>query len=172
MKQTIILTVLLAVTLLADVGTLKKVVDGDTLYFHSRGHTVKCRIAYIDTPESHRNSRAESKAGVCVGVTLDRMVGAGKEAARHAGSLVSVGKSYRFDVRGHDRYGRAICVVRLPDGETYNEGMVRDGYAVPFWKYIPSSMKRRYGTLAKEAKRRHNGLWREYRPVMECLLRR
>ena len=170
--KTLLTTILLAAKLLADMGTLKKVVDGDTLYFHSRGRTIKCRIAYIDTPESHRNSRAKRKAGVCAGVTLDRMVAAGKEAARHAGSLVSVGKSYRFDVRGHDRYGRAICVVRLPDGETYNERMVRDGYAVPFWKYIPSSMKRRYGTLAKEAKRRRDGLWREYRPVMECLLRR
>ena len=172
MKQTIISTVLLAVTLLADVGTLKKVVDGDTLYFHSRGHTVKCRIAYIDTPESHRNERARRKASACRGVTLDRMVEAGREASRYARNLVSIGKSYRFEVKGRDRYGRSICVVRLPGGETYNERMVKDGYAAPFWKYIPILKVYRFAKLEREAGSGRKGLWRDCRPVMECLLRR
>ena len=166
-----LLVLLLPALLLADVGALKKVVDGDTLYFHSQGKTVKCRIAYIDTPESRFNERAKREARRCAGIVPQRMVEAGKAATRHAKTLVSVGKSYRFDILGRDRYGRSICIVRLPDGETYNERMVKDGYAVPFWKYVPSSMRRRYKRLADESKVGRKGLWDAYRPLMECVLK-
>ena len=170
--KTFFLVFLSSTLLFADVGVLKKVVDGDTLYFRSGGRTVKCRIAYIDTPESHRNARAKRKAKTCMGVTLDRMIEAGREASRHAKTLISIGKSYRFDIKGRDRYGRSICIVRLPGGETYNEKMVKDGYAVPFWKYISSSMRQRYKIASKEAKSDGMGLWRRYLHVMKCLIRK
>ena len=108
---------------------------------------------------------------MCLGVTLNWIVEAGKAATKHAKTLVSIGKSYRFEVKGRDCYGRSICVVRLPGGETYNERMVKDGYAAPFWKYVPSSMRRRYKKIADEAKAGQKGLWSDYRPVMECLIR-
>ncbi len=168
--KTLLSTILLAVTLIADVGTLKKVVDGDTLYFRSNGKTVKCRIAYIDTPESHFNERAKRESRRCAGIVPQRMVEAGKAATRHAKSLVSVGKSYRFEVKGRDRYGRSICVVRLPGGETYNERMVKDGYAVPFWMYVPASLKNRYKNIMHMTKSRRTGLWKDYYSVMECLI--
>ena len=164
-----LLALLLPALLLADVGALKKVVDGDTLYFRSNGKTVKCRIAYIDTPESRFNERAKREVRRCSGIIPGRMVEAGKAATRHARSLVSVGKSYRFDIRGRDRYGRSICIVRLPDGETYNERMVKDGYAVPFWKYIPLSSQRRFYLLEKEAASGRRGLWGSHPEVMRCL---
>jgi len=47
-----LILLLLPLLLLADHGTLSKIVDGDTLYFKTNGKTVKCRIKYIDTPES------------------------------------------------------------------------------------------------------------------------
>ena len=160
---------LLSPLLLADVGALKKVVDGDTLHFRSNGKTVKCRIAYIDTPESHFNERAKREARRCSGIVPGRMVEAGKAATRHARSLVSVGKSYRYDVTGYDRYGRSICVVRLPGGETYNERIVKDGYAVPFWKYIPLLSQRKFYLLEREAASGRRGLWRSHPEVMRCL---
>jgi len=46
MKLVILLFLLLTVIVNADIGTLKKVVDGDTLHFTND----KCRILYIDTP--------------------------------------------------------------------------------------------------------------------------
>ena len=73
------------------------------------------------------------------------MIEAGREATRHAKTLVSIGKSYRFDVKGRDRYGRSICIVQLPGGETYNERMVKDGYAVRSKRN--TKIKRFYDTL-------------------------
>jgi len=54
----ITLLLIISLSLLAEVGTLKKVVDGDTLYFTND----KCRILYIDTPESYRNKKAKRDA--------------------------------------------------------------------------------------------------------------
>ena len=157
MEKVGIVIVLCFSFLTADTGTLEKVVDGDTLYFYSHGQTVKCRMAYIDTPESHRNERSRKKAGRCKSVTLERMVKGGREATKHGKTLVMTGKTYRFNVIGQDRYGRSICVLRLGD-ITYNEKMVLDGYAVPYWKYIPRPRKRRFKVLVEEAKRKRAGL--------------
>ena len=155
--------------LFADIGILQKVIDGDTLYFYSNGHKVKCRIAYIDTPESKRNKRAKKFARKCPNVTLGTIVKAGKLATKHAKQLVKIGKKYKFDVVDKDRYGRSICIVHLPGQYTYNELMVLDGYAVPYWYYMPKGLKRKFFILQREAKSNRAGLWDRYRKVMECL---
>jgi len=51
------LIILLPLLLFSDVGILTKIVDGDTLYFRTYGKKVKCRIEYIDTPESRDNKK-------------------------------------------------------------------------------------------------------------------
>jgi len=103
----IISILLIALILNANVGTLKKVVDGDTLYFTND----KCRILYIDTPESYRNKKAKRDVKQCKNFTLDTMVRIGKQSTAHAKSLVKVGKLYKYDVNGQDRYKRSLCIV-------------------------------------------------------------
>jgi len=49
-------------------------VDGDTLHFTND----KCRILYIDTPESYRNKKAKRDVKQCKNFTLDTMVKIGK----------------------------------------------------------------------------------------------
>lgn len=148
--------------LLADIGTLQKVVDGDTLHFNN----AKCRIAYIDTPESKRNKKAKRDAARCKNFTLDTMVKIGKTSSSHAKTLVKAGKQYQYDVIGTDRYRRSICVVYTPNG-IFNELMVKDGYAMPYDKYVPKALKRKYALLTQEAKRSKRGLWQQYN--LECI---
>jgi len=169
MKKIVIILLLLPILSFSDIGILQKIVDGDTLYFYSKGYKVKCRIAYIDTPESKRNKRAKKFARKCPNVTLGTIVKAGKLATKHAKQLVQVGKKYRFDVVDRDRYGRSICIVHLPGQYTYNELMVLDGYAVPYWYYLPKRLKRKFFILQREAKSNRVGLWDRYRKVMQCL---
>jgi endonuclease YncB( thermonuclease family) len=142
--------------LLADIGKLSKIVDGDTLYFNN----AKCRIAYIDTHESRKNLKAKRDVGRCSTLTVDTTIKMGKAATKHAKSLVKIGKSYQYDVVGTDRYERSICVVKLGTS-TYNEQMVRDGFALPFEKYIPHHLKKHYLKLSSEAKSKNRGLWKE-----------
>jgi micrococcal nuclease len=162
-QMKIILFILITnILLFADIGILKKVVDGDTLYFTND----KCRILYIDTPESMRNKKAKKDAKRCKNITLDTMVKMGKEATNHAKTLLKIGKSYKYDVLGQDRYKRSLCIVYTPKG-VYNELIVKDGYAVAFERYLPKSVKRKYLRLEREAKSANRGLWKKYN--MDCL---
>ena len=47
------------------------------------------------------------------------MTSAGKSATRAAKRLLTLKKQYSYDVKGKDRYGRSICVVKLGD-TTFN----------------------------------------------------
>ena len=162
MLRAIILLVLVNLTLFAEIGVLKKVVDGDTLHFTND----KCRILYIDTPESKRNNKAKRDAQRCKSITIDTIVTMGMLSTKHAKKLVKVGKSYKYEVKGKDRYKRSLCVVYTPNG-IFNELMVKDGYAQPFEKYLPNELKSKYHKLSKEAKRSNRGLWKNY--SIDCI---
>jgi len=158
----IISILFIALILNADVGILKKVVDGDTLYFTND----KCRILYIDTPESYRNKKAKRDVKQCRNFTLDTMVRIGKQSTAHAKSLVKVGRRYKYDVKGQDRYKRSLCVVYTPRG-IFNELMVKDGYAMPYERYLPNKLKRKYHKLVQQAKSSNSGLWKYYN--IDCI---
>lgn len=154
---------LLVGLLFADIMTVYKVVDGDTIYFKNKGTLVKCRVAYIDTPESKRNAKAKRDARNCL-TTLDYMVAAGKEATLYAKSKMLKGSKHSVRILGYDRYQRAICEI-----DNYNHKAVQDGYAYPYFRYIPKVKRRKYKIAVKLAKMNKNGLWQKYQTVMKCL---
>ena len=164
MKLFLLLTPLL---LLADIGTLIKVVDGDTLYFKNNNQKVKCRIQHIDTPESSNSNKLKRDISKC-NVSNKDMKSAGKSATRHAKSFLKLKHEYEYEVNGKDRYGRSICVVKVDD-TTFNEKMVKDGYAVPYRSYMNKTELKYYETLLSKAKQNRVGLWRDRRTVIECL---
>jgi len=165
-----LLIILLPILLCADVGVLTKIVDGDTLYFKTNNKKVKCRIEYIDTPESRDNKKTKRDISNCRGITTEDMTSAGKSATRAAKRLLTLKKQCSYSVSGKDRYGRSICVVKL-DNTTFNEQMVLNGYAVPYRHYMNASELKYYNMLLEKAKMEKVGLWRDREPVIECLNR-
>lgn len=158
------------ILVLAEVGVLKKVVDGDTVYFNVKNKTIKCRVAYIDTPEKSFNNKLKSDIKRCgYSVSEKDMKSAGKSATRAAKRLLKVKKQYSFKVIDKDRYKRSICIIDLNNGMTFNDQMVLNGYAIPYWKYIPSSKKSHFKNLMNRAKSNGSGLWGSQKEVMECL---
>lgn len=165
-----LLIILLPILLCADVGVLTKIVDGDTLYFKTNNKKVKCRIEYIDTPESRNNKKNKRDISNCRGITAKDMTSAGKSATRAAKRLLTLKKQYKYDVNGKDRYGRSICVVKLGD-TTFNEQMILNGYAVPYRQYMNASEIEHYNMLLEKAESEKVGLWRNRESVIECLNR-
>lgn len=168
MKRSFIfcITLGLLMQLNADVGKLSRIVDGDTVRF---GDTI-CRFAYIDTPESKSNERAKEKVDSCNGMTIGTMLEAGKESASHLSELLELGKSYKFDIQGEDRYKRKICVIWLNNETSVNKKMVEDGYAVPYYDYIKDeSITRDMKKAYKEAKQNRRGLFVEYESSIKCI---
>lgn len=154
---------------MADMGVLTKVVDGDTLYFKTNGKKVKCRIEYIDTPESKNNSKLKRDIKDCRGVSAKDMVSAGRSATRAAKRLLRLGDVYSYKVHGKDRYGRSICVVQLDDRTTFNETMILNGYAVPFRRFMSRDEREYFDEVLQEAKMKNKGLWENHASQMRCL---
>ena len=165
------LILLIPFLLLADTGILIKIVDGDTLYFKTNGKKVKCRIEYIDTPESKNNSKLKRDIEHCRGISTKDMISAGKSATRAVKRLLKLGDKYSYQTHGKDRYGRSICVVQLDNTMTFNEAMILDGYAVPFRRYMSSDEKRYYNRVLEKARIKNSGLWKDYMKEIKCLNR-
>lgn len=169
MKRKIFL-LLIPILSFAEVGTLKKIIDGDTVHFKVQNKTVKCRVAYIDTPEKSMNNKLKSDIKKCGYSVKDKdMKAAGKSATRAVKRLLKVKNQYSFKVIDKDRYKRSICIINLDNGSTFNDQMVLSGYAVPYWKYIPGSKKSHFKRLLNNAKSNKAGLWGSQKEIMECL---
>jgi len=118
-----------------------RVVDGDTLVLRSAG---KSRLIGVDTPEVFGGQE-------CFG----------REASAFARRLLRPGLRVRVerDVEERDRYGRTLLYLRLPDGRSFNELLVAEGFAVPLT--IPPNVRHaeRFRDLARRARERAAGLW-------------
>ncbi len=129
-------------------GTVRRVVDGDTLVVDLDGEDERVRLVGIDTPESVKpNSPVE-----CFG----------KEAAAHTTQLLPKGTRVRveLDAEPRDRYGRLLGYVhRADDGLFVNLALARDGYAnqltiPPNVAYEPA-----FRAAVREARAAGAGLW-------------
>ena len=152
----------------ADSGVLTKIVDGDTVYFQSKSKIAKCRLEYLDTPESSNNRKNKKDVSQCKNVSEKDMKSAGGSATRHAKSLLKLNNKYEYDIKGQDHYGRSICVVHNGN-KTFNEQMVIDGYASIFRYYMNQNELSYYESLLQKAKHDRVGLWKERYEVMDCL---
>jgi hypothetical protein len=75
---------------------------------------------------------------------------------------LAFGQVVQVIVRDHDRFGRAVADVILPDGSSLNHELVRAGYAWWFRRY---STDRALQALESEARHARRGLWADAEPV-------
>ena len=130
---------------------VRRVVDGDTIELQD-GRLV--RYIGIDTPEVRR------KDGTHWVVDPEPFA----EAATEANRRLVEGQTVRlvYDVQTHDRFGRLLAYVYVPDGRgerMVNAELVRQGFAQPLT--IPPNVRSAelFRTLAAEARRERRGLW-------------
>ncbi len=128
------------------VGTVVRVVDGDTIHVRINGRIEKVRYIGINTPEIHHPTKGEQPGG--------------REAAAVNGALVS-GKRLRLelDVQARDRYGRLLAYVWIGD-VMVNAELVRLGYAQVMT--IPPNVRYQhlFLKLQRDAREARRGLWR------------
>lgn len=102
-----------------------KETDGDSIRVEIAGwpapyNPISVRIDYIDTPEK-RMPPAKSQCEVTLG----------KEASKFAATLAPVGSKVTviYDDKRHDKYGRLLARIRLPNGKDFGQTMISKGYA-------------------------------------------
>lgn len=173
----ILLGILISISIVlgayAEPMMVHKVTDGDTAVFKTgSGVLVKCRMAYIDTPEASNNPRTRVKSVAC-SLPIDYIQKVGKLSSSYTTrylELVTKGNTVPVDVKivGRDlKNNRMVCEVG--DNGSFNWNIVRDGYAVPYRTYIPKAKKAEFIRLETEAMNTRVGLWKMYPDIMECI---
>jgi micrococcal nuclease len=123
-------------------GKVIGISDGDTLTVLHDRTPVKIRLDGIDAPES----------GQAFG-----------SRAKQAASALAFGQVVTVQPKDHDRYGRLVAEVVLPDGRSLNQELVRHGWAWWFRRYAPDNAA--LAALEGEARDARRGLWADAKPT-------
>jgi endonuclease YncB( thermonuclease family) len=126
-------------------GRVIRVADGDTLTLFSRERDMeKIRLYGVDAPESGQPWGAEAGSFVSALVMLQEV---------------------EIEVRDRDRYNRLVAELRLPDGRSLNEELLRNGHAWVYRDYCPDLRCLAWLALEGEARLNRRGLWADENPV-------
>lgn len=120
-----------------------RVVDGDTIEVRYSGKEVRVRLWGIDTPEWEQPHSREAR----------------DFTRRHL-----AGRRVDLEVRTRDSHGRLVAMVMV-DGRSFNEELVRQGWAWVHIHYCKEPVCRKWRRLEKEARDAGRGLWRQSHPV-------
>jgi micrococcal nuclease len=123
-------------------GEVVRVSDGDTISVMHNQMPEKIRLNGIDAPEKNQAF--------------------GMKAKQYASSLC-FGKAVTVLTHGHDRYGRTIGDITLPDGRNLNVEMVKAGMAWWYFKYAPNDTNLAH--LEQDARKKRFGLWQDPHPI-------
>lgn len=130
-----------------EVGTVVKVIDGDSLEVELSDRIEKVRLLGIDTPEMGRKDRVAEYLAV--------------EATAFTRKLAE-GKRVKLETDPHgdtrDRYGRALRYVYLPDERMLNAVILAEGYGHAYTRF-PFSRAEEFRRLEREAREAGRGLW-------------
>jgi endonuclease YncB( thermonuclease family) len=116
-------------------GRVVGVIDGDSIRVLHNHKAEQVRLQGIDCPERGQPYST---------------------AAKHFTSEQAFGKTVTVQETGHDRYGRTLADVILPDGRNLNHELLKAGLAWWFRKY---SRNINLGDLEDEARLARRGLW-------------
>ena len=118
------------------------IADGDTLTVLKAKQQVKIRLNGIDAPESGQEFGSRAK---------------------QVASALAFGEEVTVRVHDHDRYGRTVADIILPDGKSLNQELVREGMAWWYRQYAPAD--KTLARLEADAKAAKRGLWAQPNPI-------
>lgn len=135
-------------------GKVVRAYDGDTIKVQNVG---KVRLLGIDTPEWKASDRDRYflRQGISE-PTLRKVASASREFV----TRVAVGESVTLhaDRETHDRHGRLLAYVYLPDGRLLNALLLEEGFAVVYRRF-DFSLKSDFISVEESALKQFRGIW-------------
>jgi micrococcal nuclease len=139
-------------------GVVRAVLDGDTIDVETRGRTQRVRLIGVDAPEAHDSPKLDRL--VAQGHDRARILALGRRATAFTRErLLGRAVALELDVETHDRYGRLLAYVWLPDGSLFNATLLADGFARLLT--IPPNVRHadEFVRLERAARTARTGLW-------------
>ncbi len=147
--------------------------------FHTNLRVVPCRqqsalLEYCFPPLHYRQSSpppslpssTATRSKSCTTNTLnayDSAASTARRRAKQAASALVFGQEVTLQTHGHDKYGRTLADVLLPDGINVNHELLKEGWCWWYRTYAPGNAElEKLESEAREAKR---GLWSDPQPV-------
>ena len=127
----------------AEIHTVKRVIDGDTLLLINGE---KVRLIGVDTPETKHPQKPVQYFGREAYFFTKEMID-GKEAR------------FEFERQKRDRYGRLLAYVYLLDGTFLNAEIIKQGYGFAYTRF-PFKYMEEFRRYEREARNNRKGLWR------------
>ncbi|MBV9214176.1 MAG: thermonuclease family protein [Actinobacteria bacterium] len=120
---------------------VQRVVDGDTVRLAGLGSV---RLIGVNTPEVYGHRQCY-----------------GPEASAFTKHVLPRGLEVRYRVgrEAHDRYGRLLAYVWLPDGRLFNRLLAEDGFAVPLTISPNDQLASTFRAASADARRAGRGMW-------------
>lgn len=151
MKTLLVISLLAMSQSYADLGTITRIVDGDTIHAQIGQEKVIARFHCADTPESKMFGK--QKAQIVNGVNY------GELATNYLKTLINVGDTVELEFQKRkDRYGRPIYVI-YKEGVNINLKIIEDGYATVLQDYCPKRKGAAYYKALEKARNAKVGLW-------------
>lgn len=131
----------------ADLATIVKVVDGDTVVVKIQNKIETLRLIGVDTPETvHPTKGVECFGPQASGFT---------KMFLEPGLMVKLLR----DIEPRDRYQRLLVYLFLPDGKFFNQMLVEQGFARTLNIEPNSAFSEQLASHESSARNRRVGLW-------------
>jgi micrococcal nuclease len=124
-------------------GSVKKIIDGDSLLIVSGKKIIEVRLYGVDCPEYNQPFSNEAKALV---------------RKRVYGRKVLVQPAY------YDSYKRLVAIVKFGD-QTLNSELVRAGLAWVYPNYCRKEICKSWAKMENSAKNQKRGMWSTTQPI-------
>ncbi len=124
-------------------GSVKKIIDGDSLLIGSGTRTIEIRLYGVDSPEYNQPFSGGAKD------LVRRSVGDKKILVRPV---------------YYDSYKRLVALVEY-DGQTLNGVLVEAGFAWVYPHYCRKNICRSWQQMEDSARAKKKGLWSAVRPI-------
>lgn len=130
-------------------GMVRAVYDGDTVLLTTREESrLKVRLYGIDAPETKKPDKPGQPYGDISKRTLMYKI---------------MGRRVTAEIIDIDQYKRAVAVIRY-EGRDVNRGMVAEGMAWAYRRYLQGPYESEYIGSENRARSRRAGLWQDSNP--------
>jgi len=148
--------------------TVKSVEDGDTIVIDYKGKEQRVQLVGINAPEDTQNPKLNLDSNQKK-IEKSDLLKMGKLATEHLKELIKAGEkvSLQGNLTQKDKYNRLPAIVINEKGDSLNQLMVENGYALLLTRFpLNNDLETSLGKAQKQAQEEKAGLWGSHAELM------